>query len=178
MYRLYPKFKNIGMMTGMLTKSTKKHYKDIKFKTKPTKEEIKTCIVNEVKKLDKLTLPTFEYVLSKDNEELYLFDRCGEMIKNYKFEQLIQKIYSKSFLLELKAIEEFEEEYLDIKKYLSNYLKEDELIITSYHFASRKSTNKKKIRKKLETLNIKNPALVDIIFKYIINKKRTNDEQR
>jgi hypothetical protein len=145
----------------------------INSKKKPSKEEIKKIILDDIKLIDNLPKPT-SYLLSKNNETLYEFDINGCMIENYKFKKLIKKIYSETFLLDLQGIEEFEEDYLEIKDYLSSYIYGDELIMISYYYAPKRSANRKKIIKKLKSLNIENEKLVEAIFKFIMDKRHKN----
>jgi len=175
MYQLHPKFEYKNNSQAMLVNAAKNEYKTFTFDKKPLKEEVKKIILEDAQRLNKQKLPLFNYVLSKDNEEFYLFDTNGCMIKNYKFEKLIKKTYSPTFLLDLKGIEEFEEDYLQIKDYLSSFIYADELIKLSYHFAPKKSANKKQIIKTLKSLNIENEELVDAIFHFIMAKRHKKD---
>jgi hypothetical protein len=174
MYKLTQNFAGISFMTGMAVSANRDKYKTYQFNEKPSKEEIKKIILDDMKLIDnQLPKPT-SYLLSKNNETLYKFDVSGCMIENYKFEELIKKIYSETFLLDLKGIEEFEEDYLEIKDYLSSYIYGDELIILSYYYAPKRSANRKKIIKKLKSLNIENEKLVEAIFKFIMDKRHKN----
>ena len=122
MYKLTQKFTGITFMSGMAVSANRDKYKTYQFKEKPSKEEIKKIILDDMKLIDnQLPKPT-SYLLSKNNETLYQFDVSGCMIENYKFKELIKKIYSETFLLDLKWIEEFEEDCLEIKDYLSSYI--------------------------------------------------------
>ena len=175
MYKLTQNFTGINFMTGMAVSANRDKYKTYQFKKKPSKEEIKKIILDDIKLISNLQLPKpTSYLLSKNNETLYQFDVSGCMIENHKFKELIKKIYSETFLLDLKGIEEFEEEYLEIKDYLSSYIYGDELIILSYYYAPKRSVNRKKIIKKLKSLNIENEKLVEAIFKFIMDKRHKN----
>ena len=176
MYKLTQKFTGITFMSGMAVSANRDKYKTYQFKEKPSKEEIKKIILDDMKLIPNLRIPKpTSYLLSKNNETLYQFDTNGCMIENHKFKELIKKIYSETFLLDLKGIEEFEEDYLEIKDYLSSYIYGDELIILSYYYAHKKSVNRKKIIKKLKSLNIENDKLVEAIFKFIMDKRHNKN---
>ncbi len=76
---------------------TKLHNASNQFKEKPSKEEIKKIILDDMNFIDnQLPKPT-SYLLSKNNETLYEFDINGCMIENYKFKKLIKKSIQKLF---------------------------------------------------------------------------------
>ena len=83
MYKLTQNFAGISFMTGMAVSANKDKYKTYQFKEKPSKEEIKKIILDDIKLIDNLPKPT-SYLLSKNNEALYKFDINGCMIENHK----------------------------------------------------------------------------------------------
>jgi len=85
MYKLTQNFAGISFMTGMAVSANKDKYKTYQFKEKPSKEEIKKIILDDIKLISNLQLPKpTSYLLSKNNEALYKFDVSGCMIENHK----------------------------------------------------------------------------------------------
>jgi hypothetical protein len=85
MYKLTQNFTRINFMTGMAVNANRDKYKTYQFKKKPSKEEIKKIILDDIKLISNLQLPKpTSYLLSKNNETLYQFDVSGCMIENHK----------------------------------------------------------------------------------------------
>ena len=130
MYRLKARFNDLNetptyplISFGLKLHKTKGD-REIFLKNLPSKEELKDIIKKHYKKhngkIDKFGKVRY-YELYKGDNLLYELDICGNIIKNYKFLDLIIDFYlnkhnnSKEFLKkELICIQEFEEDYIEL----------------------------------------------------------------
>jgi len=130
MYRLKARFNTLNetptyplISFGLKLHKTKED-REIFLKSLPSKEKLKNIIKKHYKKhngkingFGKIQY----YELYKDDNLLYKLDICGNIIKNYKFLDLIIDFYlskhnnSKEFLKkELICIQDFEEDYIEL----------------------------------------------------------------